>query len=216
MARKGERLSREYRDKIGRAAKERYLQSLSQRNGEPKQKRCNKCGLTKNLDKFYKNKRKLRSGIIAIYPMSRCKECDKKARARNWQRLKDEGVDVAALKRKYEANEDPERRRKRWRENHAIYRRKKGIPIGKPRKLPKERDRDVPVEPIALWLHEKVGVKRGEQEIGLIASRTGIDERRISSILKKEQSKVRLSTVDRLLVGLDAPPHELLLLYPLD
>ena len=47
----------------------------------------------------------------------------------------------------------------------------------------------------------------------MLAEQTAISERRLGSILKGEQALVRLSTVDKILIGLDAPYmlHEL---YP--
>lgn len=213
MARKGERLTQEQREQLSQIAIQRHERDLAQRKGAPEYKRCNKCGERKPLSEFYKFKRKLVSGSTSLYPQSRCKRCDIEIRKRNWGRLKAKGVDVAALKRRYEANEDPEKRRRRWRENHAIWRRKQGMRVLGPRRAFEDKDSNVPIKPIATWLREEATSKGREISERSLAEQTGIWERQIGIILREEQAMVRLSTVDRILVSLDAP-HMLHELYP--
>lgn len=211
MARKGERLSRAMREKLSRLAIERHRRNISLRKGDPEFKRCNRCSKRKPLDEFYKFKRKLASGETAVYPQSSCKRCDIEIRTRNWQRLKDEGFDVAALKRRYEANEDQERRRQRWKENYAIWRSRHGGtgPTRNSKRLHAMKGLKLPIEPIALLLERE----ESERDRTLIAEQTGVGERRIYGIVKRETATVSLSVIDQLLTGLGLS-HELPVLYP--
>lgn len=209
MAQRGERLSAQQRRRLSQLAIERHMRNLKLLEGEPSSKRCNKCGNTKPLTEFYKFKRKLASGIIASYPQSRCKKCDIVIRKRNWERQKANGVDVAALKRRYEANEDPERRRQRWRENQAILRRKAGRSV-QPRVTQRPAEGAyLDIEPLALFLERELEIRTGPT----ISAASGIDERRLTSILRREYKTVSLRLVDSLLSGLGVP-HELPILYP--
>lgn len=213
MARKGERLPKAQREMLSRLAIERHRKAEAGRQGSPSHKRCNKCGDWKSLELFYEFKRKLASGKTASYPQSRCKECDIAIRKRNWARLKDEGVDTAALKRRYEANEDPERRRQRWRENQAILRRKAGRAIqSKDGSLPQKGHRFSP-GPLVDLLNKELSAAGGSGGPGLLAEQSGVDQRRIYGLLHGEYEQVSLSVVDRLLHGLGLP-HMLPILYP--
>jgi len=220
MACKGERLSKAQRKKLSRLAIERYKRVRGEEaQGEPTHKRCNKCGELKTLEDFYWFKRKLASGEVTRYPQSRCKECDVEVRKRNWERLRAEGVDLAALKRRYEANEDQSRRRQRWRENQAILRRKQGRRAKeRPAALPR-RGETLPLKPIVELLESKLDLdvenanQFASKGLAALGEQSGISQRRIWGILHGEYKRVSLSTVDKLLHGLGLQ-HMLPILYP--
>lgn len=125
-----------------------------------------------------------------------------------------DGVDVYARWKRWFAKKDERYRQTllaRKREAEAIRRRERGE---QPRRGHYKRQYSksglaLPVEPIALLLERE----EEERHRTLIAERTGVGERHIYGIVKREKKTVSLAVIDQLLVGLGLP-HELPVLYP--
>ncbi len=182
----------------------------------PTHKKCaGPCGEYKLLEEFYTRKRKLKSGVLSVYPSPRCKECERERMKLHWQRLKEEGKAQEARRRKRESR-DPEKERIYQREWSAAKRRRKGI---KPRRLRRQEEQEVkekgpflPIGPIAdLLTHELEGDE--EQSLRAIAEATGLHDRRLYAIRHREYDTVSLRVVDAILTGLGRP-EELNNLYP--
>lgn len=201
-------LSAETKAKISATHIERFKQSLSERVEEPTHKRCARCKENKRVDEFTQVKRTLRSGLIAVFPHSPCKKCKAAKVKRRKERLQAEGVDIRALQRGYEANEDPERRKQRRREAEAVKRHKQGIEARGPYKHEGGAQK-LPYGPIAAFLEDALAIHR----MGQIAELTETSGRRLFAILNGEVERVSLRTVDRILTGLSCPEalHDL---YP--
>jgi hypothetical protein len=206
------KLSAETRRKIGEKTSERYRRARLDALAEPDHKRCSKCEVVKPLGDFHVRKYEIKDGWREG-PEARCKAC-KYADYKRWrERKREEGVDLYALwlryNRKGRTAKGKKERRRRERERLAIRRREEGRPIRGPRDGTHLQDRDVSTAPIADYLRGK-GLSEDS-----IAAQTGVGDRRIGSILREESKTVRLSTVDKILIGLDAPYmlHEL---YPED
>lgn len=162
---------------------------------------------------FHTDRRKLKSGLVAVYPASRCAECHAKDCKERRDRQMKEGINIKAIWRKYHAEEDREKSRRRGREYAASKRRKMGIPVRGcgPYKRESEADRRLPIVPIAELLKAEID-KHG---MDAVASFTSVDERRLRGIREQEYSTIKSSTVDRILAGLGCP-EKLQELYPIE
>lgn len=203
----GRPLSEETKKRISEAHKRRFIEDVRNRDPklEPTEKRCPGCGVTKPLEDFGIRKYKRASGLVAVLPRGRCKQCDAK-RVAEWKRRKiEEGTWEEFAKRKKVKNSA--KRKEYIREWKAAKRREEGA---KPR-----GGRDsrvvVPVEPISGFLRQLEERHTREE----IATRSGVEERRLYDIANCATPNTSLDNVDKLLMAFD---REDLLdeLYPLE
>jgi hypothetical protein len=211
MARRGERLSAETRAKISEALIRNFKSSLRERIAEPLTKRCARCNKVKSVEEFTQVRHKLKSGLVAVHPHSPCKKCKAEQTKAYRERLAAEGVDLRARQRRYEANEDVEKRRRRRREWAAAKRREEGKPVRGPYKRNASSTPQVSTRPIARFLRGRL---ENESKAD-ISALTGVEVRRLFSIQQEEYPSVSLEIVDALLTGLGCP-DELQALYPLE
>jgi len=217
---KGKKLTRAQRKAISEGKRRFWREQYEQGWSLPKKKRCPRCKRVKAASAFGRRRYKLKSVPTGEKLDYWCKKCNSKAATERRNRRIAEGIDVRGIekaareRRKAEASPAKrERERERSREWSAIRRRKNGAAARGAYKQLVDKDREVPAAPLAMWLQKVTGA---EEETRLISKQTGVPERRIGAILRGEQLKVRLSTVDRILTGLGSSPHELNRLYPLD
>jgi hypothetical protein len=114
---------------------------------------------------------------------------------------KEMGVDDAARQReRYRklTEESILRRRQRHREWAAAKRRKEGIPARKFKVPRTSGSKRLPTEPIAQFIESR---PEGRTEM---AEMTGIEERRLYAIQRREYKTTELEIIDAILVGLDA------------
>lgn len=218
MAKRGEKLSEETKRKISKAAKARFLQTQPSERDWTEEKLCTKCEKEKPLGEFYRCKKARKSGGFSVYPHPACKACKRQEAKQRHERMREEGIDMKAFFRQRYEKEDPDRRRERQREYAAIQRRKAGQKVIGPRKKQKPNQGElVAIEPIARFLEQEIKEleKNDQSARSVISERTGVHLRRIYGILGREEDRVSLRVVDKLLTGLGCP-HELHLLYPLD
>lgn len=210
MARKGEKLSPELKERIREANIRRFKERVASFEAQPEVKPCSRCGVVKSVADFYHTKRKLSSGVIAVFPQQPCKECKRAAVKVERERLIEQG-EYYERKWRYEQQLPRERRLARKREWEAGRRRRNGA---RPRQKETPEDRDhVSVAPISAFLVaflERTEVSRAE-----IADRTGVSERALYRVEHRTAPTVRLDTVDKILTGLDCS-EELNVLYPLE
>lgn len=203
-------LSRAHRESISSAQKARFLALVKDVEQDALNKRkCSTCGEYKTLDEFYRTKEKLKSGLVAIRPDCRCKECRRRQAKERYYRQKSEGVDLKARRERYRENEDAERRQAREREYKAMRRREEGKPVAGPRALKRQGYEHVPVEPISEFL-ESLDIPRSS-----LAHHLGIDERELARVTERMYKTTRLATVDKILTALGCP-EELNALYPIE
>lgn len=192
--------------KISEAAKARFRARIETHVVEPESRPCAACGETKPLAAFYHKKRRLKSGVLAIFPDSYCKGCwGARVKARR-DRMAAEG------RMPPRPRENRKRDRERKRENEAARRRERGVPprnFGRPRPQDGPKDPRLPTPPLAGFLERELE----RTPLAAIEAATGISERRLLDIRKRAAPTVRLSTVGAILDGLGFP-EELHLLYP--
>lgn len=231
MAKKGEPLPVELKEKLSRLAKERYLRNLEVQVAEPDYKRCAKCERYLLIEgNFYIRKRKTRSGVVKA-PESWCIECVSEIQKARYEREKEAGTDLRARRKRYEAKEDPTRRRNRRNESEAIRRRKLGMKVRKPFTQALSSGEILPAGPLLELLQKEMPLlaqarndsttpsktKWGTKSDGSgpLAEISGVPARRLYDLLHGRSERVSLSVVDRLLTGLGLP-HMLPILYPED
>lgn len=206
----------EFGERITKAHVERFRREVAERQAEPDTKRCGACGETKPIAAFAVKREKLKSGYIAVRPVSYCNPCNSaRVKAKRDKEIA-EGVDVSAREREKKRRRaaDPQKRemdRRYQREWATNKRRQEGRKNngGWHRYRRRETYSFLPVGPIAVFLEERIG----KEGISRIARATGVPERRLHGIRHREQATVRLSSVDAILSGLGCPElmHEL---YP--
>lgn len=195
----------------------RWRRLLEERKLEPDFKRCSKCGKVKPVAAFSVVRRKLKCGLTTIRPLPSCKRCKAAEVKARRQREQDEGIDVAARQRDYNAKRDPAKTRTYHREWSRAKRREEGRPERGPyRRRDGGRDAGdearkirMPTAPLAEF------VARAIEERGFpaVEAATGLHQRRLSSLRRCEHPTVTLRVVDKVLTGLGCP--ELLpILYP--
>lgn len=142
-----------------------------------------------------------------------CKACAALAEKKRKRRLEGEGVDVKAKKRvadrRWRASLSPKKLaalREREREWQVITRRKRNEGSGNGSRSTEYGGGSLPVAPLLPLLE-------AESELGNLAKRSGVDQRRIYGLLHGEYETAALSTVDKLLHGL-GQEHMLPILYP--
>lgn len=221
--RKQQRYSGEWRQRVRDGVNRRHREIQEEGHPLPDKKRCPRCKSVKDASEYGKRRHTLKSGLVSETLESWCNPCKAAAQRERIERLAREGVDLRKLRREaareWRASLSEVKRRKlrkRMREAQTAQRRKNGSRPYKPRKTLHLKDKEVPAEPIAKWLREEMIVNRKKSiSEDAIAAQTGVPSRRIGALLREEQAAVRLSTVDRILIGLDAP-HVLHELYPQD
>lgn len=228
MTRKKSQYSRAWRKKVGEGVSRYYRQLLEEGHALPENKRCPQCDTVKSRERFGVVKRKLKSGLTSETLASWCNECKARKQRERLERLRAEGIDVKARKaasdRRWRASMTTKKReawRERMREAQAIQRRKKGDRVLGWRKgtQPLTEGERLEPKPIIDLLVTELNLD-GEavnqftaKGLGALAERSGVPPRRIYGLLHGEYDQVALSTVDRLLIGMDLP-HMLPILYP--
>lgn len=217
MAPKGQKLTLEQRRNIARGISTRYREVIEEGTFIPPEKRCTKCGQKKKAEDFYLRKRKLKSGIYAERLESACLACnavyhkEKRATEGESHRIKQR-----LYSKRWRASLSPQKKRilhEKSREQAAARRRQEGRRANGSTKLKYGVDKEIPAGPLREWLKKESGVDC--RCITLLAEQTGVSARRIGALIREEQLAVRLSTVDRILLGLGSP-HLLQELYPLE
>lgn len=189
-----------------------YREQAAMPIAELDRKPCSKCKEVRPIEDFYVRKAKLKSGGYVKRPESWCKECTKRIHKERMAKKGREGIDLATLRKGYEAKENRERRLQRKREWGATRRREEGRPVSKRSLKPHPREGVyLPTKPLSTFLRKEVD-GRGFQAV---SEAVGLSERRLSSILACEYPNVTLQVVDRFLSALGVP-HELPILYPED
>lgn len=211
MAKKGEKLSVETRQKISESQIARFKRRLEEEDtAAPSHKRCTKCGELKSVVDFYLVKRKLKSGLVSVWPQTPCKSCRGKQEKVRRQQLKAEGVDLQARKRQAEANEDREKRLQRRREWAAIRRREEGKAVRGPYKETSPRSRYLNALPLVAFLRSlPSGVLHD------LKACSDSMERKVNSLFANEHNHLELRTADKILLALGCP-EQMNILYPLE
>jgi len=206
MPARGQKQTDEAKAKISAARVANFLASLEDRPDAPEFKRCTKCGEKKPLAAFFHRKRKLKSGVIVIYPEMPCRACKTAYEKARHERLVAEGKFVRPPYR------STPRRRRQKRESMTSNRRAKGI---EPRnfQIPPKPDGDTMPTLDAVPIKRLIERELKTRGRGDIARASGISERRINGLLRDEYDGVSLATVDAILHGLGVP-EEMHLLYP--
>lgn len=216
--------SAERRKNISKARRKQVRERLEQEGPHPDLKRCSKCGEWKKaLSDFHWRKRRLKCGEVVLRCEPACKECRNSQNKKIRERELAEGVDIYARWRLWYYRRGPRYRKelmRKKREREAIKRRENGsLPRPRRKNVVHLQDRDLPAAPISKWLKEesivgnKVDKEGLDKGILLAAEQTGVSDRRLGALLRGEQALVRLSTVDKILIGLDVP-HVFHELYP--
>ncbi len=215
----GKPLTQSHRQRISEGKIEAFLEREKEHEYHyPKSKRCSQCRKRKSSDQFLKKKTKLKSGLTRYYLASECKKCSAK-RGKRWRDSHKAKGTSSDLYRRYEKNRSPKSKkyqRQLNRENDAIRRRDKGMK-SRAKPEPENAGKRLPREPFIVWLKEELE-KRGISE-GELATMSGIDDSRIHKIIEGRElgssayTRISLSTVDKILVGLDRE-EMLTILYP--
>lgn len=202
MGKLGEALSAERRQKISESQRRRHLKLLKERKAEtePTHRRCPKCKTTKPIEDFGTRKQTLKCGVVLISPRSSCRRCEAK-RVADWKAQKIAEGTWPELRKRSEANRDPEKAKRYQREWHAAKRRERGVKSSG--RTPDVVEKRLSAKPIAEFL----------TEIDCPATLPGVETRRLYAITHGEQEHVTLGTIDSILLALDCPEklHEL---YP--
>ena len=194
---KGERPSPAYKRKVSEGLRRRYLESLQSRSteDEPTHKPCARCKKTKAIAEFPEIKKKLASGVVAIYPHSYCRTCEAK-RVADWKQKKMAEGTWDEYRRRSEAGRDRGKVRRYQREYLAIQRREEGID-GNGHVIAEPECR-LPAAPLAAFLKEL----EADESRTTLAGRCGVNERRLYAIVSGEQESVSLNAADAILTGL--------------
>lgn len=174
---------------------------------------CTGCKELLPVEDFNVRKEKLKCGLIAVRPEPKCRDCNAK-RWQDWRARKEaEGFDFNAYKRELFANRSQAQKRRadeRNRENAARKRREEGKRVIGPRVRRDERKRR-PVGPVHEYL---IGLLESHSKAE-IATRSGLTERHLLRIEKKEERNVHIDEIDALVLAFDGP-DKLNEMYPVE
>lgn len=221
MPRKGQKLTAAQRQKIGEGQRRAYRERAKQPIVPLDRKPCSKCGKVQAIGEFPVIRKKLKSGNVAEYAGSWCRRCKAAYSKRVREKLKKEGL-LRARQKRYEENEDPERRKARRREWENARRREEGRPMGRRSVQPSGAGQRLDCKPLIELLVKELRLEEGtagnqhnSKGLQRLAESSGVAQRRIYGLLHGEYEQVALSTADRLLTTLGLT-HMLPILYPED
>jgi hypothetical protein len=183
-------------------------------------KQCTRCKEWKTWDvddkhanEFKLSKRKNVDGSVRVYPAGECKACGNQRAAEYREKLRKEG-ELAERQRKWNANRDPEHRKRYQREYQREQRRREGIPERGPwKRYRNEAPTLVPIEPLRAWLLAHIretGAMHAELE-----ARASLPANTIKNLLHPHRTLVDLELADEILYAAGAE-GKLRELYPLE
>lgn len=159
------------------------------------------------MEAFYIQRARLASGFIQVRPQAACKECTKEMHKRYYEENREAIVARGAARQR--SPQSREKKRRTDREGMTMRRRAKGIESNRRnvRDRPPEKGPFFPNGPVK----ELLLAELKDRTPGTIAAATGVDERRLYSILHEEHPTVSLQIIDSLVTGLGVPEklHEL-------
>lgn len=223
-------MSDELKAMISEGQRQRYVRQQLELGPRPVSgiKRCSSCGATKSWDielreesEFPIRTRKNVSGEQVLYPAGECKRCNAARAAAHRQKLRDEGT-LSDKQKEWNANRDPEHRKRYQREYGRIQRALAGAtPRGPWKRYKHELDAKripVPKGPFLEWLDEwlaATGVPLAaviRRTAKVMNQDTDVVERRLNRV-RAETKTVDLLFVDAIAVAMGMP-HVIRLLYP--